>query len=161
MSARKTLDDYIETLQILAREGDTDRTDAERERDAAHRAKLIDAFAHELAEQQRAYAREVGVPLEDGDTVSAGDVIDLIDPQVGSAEPTLRLVESGRCTATLQGWPIEVVDECVHEAGHYDPADPDSWHQAEPDAAGNRTKWSDSANGATPHCATPDEEPAP
>ena len=41
---------------------------------------LIAAFAHELAEEQRAYAREVGVPLEDGDIVSAGDVIDLIDP---------------------------------------------------------------------------------
>jgi hypothetical protein len=42
---------------------------------------MLNAFAHELAEQQRAYAREVGVPLEDGDIVSAGDVIDLIDPQ--------------------------------------------------------------------------------
>jgi hypothetical protein len=81
MSDRAALDSYIETLQILAREGDTDRTDEERDLDAARRAKLIDAFAHELAEQQRAYAREVGVPLEDGDIVSAGDVIDLIDPQ--------------------------------------------------------------------------------
>ena len=40
----------------------------------------IDAFAHELAEQQRTYARGVGLPLEDGDTVTAGDLIDLIDP---------------------------------------------------------------------------------
>lgn len=123
----------------------------------------LDAFAHELAEQQRAYAREVGVPLEDGDTVSAGDVIDLIDPQVGSSKPTLRLVDSGRCTATLQGWPLEVVDECVHEAGHYDGADPDSWHQAEPNADGTRRKWSDAAKGATPHRASPvrpDEEPS-
>ena len=47
----------------------------------------LDAFAHELAEQQRTYAREVGVPLEDGDTVSAGDVIDLIDPHVGPMRP--------------------------------------------------------------------------
>lgn len=42
--------------------------------------------AHELAEQQRAYAREVGVPLEDGDIVSAGDIIDLIDPSPVSSE---------------------------------------------------------------------------
>lgn len=45
-------------------------------------AELIDAFAHELAEEQRAYAR----PLEDGDIVSAGDVIDLIDPHWSSKE---------------------------------------------------------------------------
>lgn len=45
---------------------------------------LVADFAHELAEQQRAYAREVGVPLEDGNIVSAGDLIDLIDPRVGS-----------------------------------------------------------------------------
>jgi len=44
----------------------------------------IDNFAHELAEEQRSYAREVGIPLEDGDIVSAGDVIDLIDPQLGA-----------------------------------------------------------------------------
>lgn len=52
---------------------------------------LIANFAHELAEEQRAYAREVGVPLEDGDIVSAGDVIDLIDPferPVSSEEKT-------------------------------------------------------------------------
>jgi hypothetical protein len=45
---------------------------------------MLNAFAHELAEQQRDYAREVGLPLEDGDTVAAGDVIDLIDPHVGA-----------------------------------------------------------------------------
>jgi hypothetical protein len=50
-------------------------------------AELLDAYAHELAEQQRAYAREVGVPLEDGDIVSAGDVIDLIDPSAGPVRP--------------------------------------------------------------------------
>jgi hypothetical protein len=115
----------------------------------------LDAFAHELAEQQRAYAREVGMPLQDGDIVATGDVIDLIDPQESSSEPTLRLVNNGRCTATLQGWPIEVVDECVHESGHYDEADPDSWHQAEPDADGSRRKWSDAVKGATPHRAGP------
>jgi hypothetical protein len=48
---------------------------------------MLNAFAHELAEQQRAYAREVGVPLEDGAIVSAGDVIDLIDPSVGPVRP--------------------------------------------------------------------------
>jgi hypothetical protein len=48
---------------------------------------MLNAFAHELAEQQRAYAREVGVPLEDGGIVSAGDVIDLIDPRVGPVRP--------------------------------------------------------------------------
>lgn len=50
----------------------------------AHLGNLLDAYAHGLAEQQRAYAREVGVPLEDGDIVSAGDVIDLIDPQASA-----------------------------------------------------------------------------
>lgn len=85
MSARAALDSYIETLQILAREGDADRTGEERERDTAYRAKLIDDFAHALAEQQRAYAQAVGMPLEDGSTVSTGDVIDLIDPRVGLA----------------------------------------------------------------------------
>lgn len=49
----------------------------------AHLAGLMDAYAHELAEQQRTYAREIGIPLEDGDYVSAGDVIDLIDTQTG------------------------------------------------------------------------------
>jgi hypothetical protein len=48
---------------------------------------MLNAFAHELAERQRAYASEVGVPLEDGDIVSAGDVIDLIDPSVGPVRP--------------------------------------------------------------------------
>ncbi|WP_435279157.1 hypothetical protein [Streptomyces sp. 1222.5] len=46
--------------------------------------RVIDDFAHGLAEEQRAYAREVGVPLGDGDTVSAGDVIDLIDPHASA-----------------------------------------------------------------------------
>lgn len=87
MTERAALDSYIETLQILAREGDDDRTNTEREQDATYRAKLIDAFAHALAEQQRAYAREVGVPLENGDYVAAGDVIDLIDPSVGPVRP--------------------------------------------------------------------------
>jgi hypothetical protein len=122
---------------------------------------VLDTHAHELAERQRAYAREVGIPLKDGDIVSAEDVIDVIDPQVSSSGPALRLVGRGRCTATLQGWPQEVVDECVHEAGHYDEADPDSWHQTEPDADGARRKWSDAAKGATPHRAgpvRPDEE---
>ena len=127
--------------------------------------------AHELAERQRAYAREVGIPLEDGDIVSTGDVIDLIDPHVGSSAPSLSLVNGGRCTATLQGWPREVVDECAREAGHYDIArepdfsgdvpDPGGWHQSEPDPEGNRTTWSDEAKGATPHGAgrvRPDEE---
>lgn len=53
------------------------------------RKALIDAFAHELAEQQRAWAREHGVMLEDERYVTAGDVIDHIDPYerpVGSEE---------------------------------------------------------------------------
>lgn len=57
----------------------------------AHVGKLLDEYAHELAEEQRAYARAVGVPLENGDYVATGDVIDLIDPQerrVGSEEST-------------------------------------------------------------------------
>lgn len=78
--------------------------------------------------------------------------------------PALRLVTDDTCTATLQGWPIEVVDECVREAGHYNEADPESWHQAEPESGGSRRRWSDSASGATPHRAgpvRPDEEPTP
>ncbi|MFJ8146573.1 hypothetical protein ACIQ6R_16100 [Streptomyces sp. NPDC096048] len=47
----------------------------------------LDAFAHELAEEQRTYARERGVMLEDERYVTAGDVIDLIDPHVGPARP--------------------------------------------------------------------------
>lgn len=54
----------------------------------AHVASLLDEYAHELAERQRAYARECGIPLEDGGYVSAGDVIDWIDPSVGSEVTT-------------------------------------------------------------------------
>jgi hypothetical protein len=57
---------------------------------AGERWQMIDDFAHQLAEEQRAYAREVGVPLEDGDIVSAGDVIDLIDPRPVSGEEKTR-----------------------------------------------------------------------
>ena len=53
MTARAALDSYIETLQILARAGDGDRTDEERGRNATYRAKLIDDHAHELAERLR------------------------------------------------------------------------------------------------------------
>jgi hypothetical protein len=135
-------------------------------------AELVDAFARELAEEQRAYARECGLTLVDGAYVSLGDVIDLIDPSAGSETPAP--VNDGRCRATLQGWPIEVVDECAREAGHYDASrepdlsgnepDPGGWHQSAPDPDGNRTTWSDEANGATPHRAgsvRPDEEPTP
>lgn len=76
--------------------------------------------------------------------------------------PALRLVTDNACTATLQGWPIEVVEECVREAGHYDEADPDSWHQTEPGPDGTRVTWADSTYGATPHHAgpvRPGEEP--
>lgn len=123
---------------------------------------LLDAYAHELAEKQRAYARDVGIPLEDENIVSAGDLIDLIDPHVGGTLTVLTAVHGGPCRATLQGWPEEVVDECVREAGHYNEADPESWHQAEPESGGSRRRWSDSASGATPHRAGPvhpDEEP--
>jgi hypothetical protein len=48
---------------------------------------LLDDFAHELAEQQRQWAREHGVMLEDERYVTAGDVIDLIDPDVGPVRP--------------------------------------------------------------------------
>lgn len=95
MSDRVTLDQYIETLQILAREGGTDRTAAERERDAAHRAKLIDNLAHELAEFQRVEARSPGLVLqvsrpEDPRAVAmalADHLTDLIDPHVRPARP--------------------------------------------------------------------------
>lgn len=88
MSARVTLDQYIETLQILAHEGDADRTDAERERDAAHRAKLIDDFVHGLAEK----LREEGAAW--GKLSAAGKVYraaaDLIDPNGPAAEEAPR-----------------------------------------------------------------------
>lgn len=45
---------------------------------------LLREHAHELAEQQRNWARDHGVPLEDDQYVTAGDVIDLIDPAVTS-----------------------------------------------------------------------------
>ncbi|MFJ3037730.1 hypothetical protein [Streptomyces tendae] len=48
----------------------------------------IDAFAHELAEEQRAFVKEEGVPTgDDPYIVGVGDVIDLIDPRVGPARP--------------------------------------------------------------------------
>jgi len=168
MSARKTLDDYIETLQILARDGDADRTDEERERDAAHRAKLIDGHAHELAEKLWAEGASWGEQSAAGKAYRAAG--DLIDPRVNSG--ALALVDDGRCHATLQGWPDENLEECVREAGHYDLArkpdysgdepDPGGWHQSEPGPDGTRTTWADWANGATPHGAgpvRPDEEP--
>lgn len=90
MSERAALDSYIETLQILAREGDTDRTDAERERDAAHRAKLIDAYAHELAEKIRKQtARGNLIRPEHEEAWEAGLYCgaDLIDPLDEDGEP--------------------------------------------------------------------------
>lgn len=48
----------------------------------------LDAFAHELAEEQRAFVREEGVSTgDDPYIVGVSDVIDLIDPQVGPAQP--------------------------------------------------------------------------
>jgi hypothetical protein len=61
-----------------------DRTPEERR---AEGARMVDAYAHELAKEQRAYARECGTPLEDGSTVSAGDLIDLIDPNACPERP--------------------------------------------------------------------------
>lgn len=76
------------------------------------------------------------------------------------------------CRATLQGWPVEVIDSCSREAGHYDESvpptfgedgyatDPGGWHIT---ADTKPTVWSDQASGATPHSAglvRPDEEPA-
>jgi hypothetical protein len=50
----------------------------------AHVGRMLDDLAHELAEEQRAYARECGLALDDGPYVSLGDVIDQIDPHVGA-----------------------------------------------------------------------------
>lgn len=83
MSDRAALDSYIETLQILAREGDSDRTDEERKRDAAYRAKLIDAHAHELAELQRLRMDELDLTGQKARFV--GRIVDLIDPYVNAA----------------------------------------------------------------------------
>ncbi|MFF9271132.1 hypothetical protein EF919_18195 [Streptomyces sp. WAC02707] len=49
---------------------------------------LIDAFAHELAEEQRKFVKEEGVSTgDDPYIVGVGDVIDLIDPHVGRGGP--------------------------------------------------------------------------
>lgn len=121
--------------------------------------------AHELAERQRAYAKEAGMPLEDGPYVSLGDVIDLIDPHVGAELVTLAVTDNGLCRATLQGWPREVVVDCAREAGHYDETQepdfsgdepkPGGWHQSVPDEDGNRRTWADRSDGATPHSERP------
>jgi sirohydrochlorin ferrochelatase len=131
----------------------------------------LDAFAHELAQR----IREERDGLDPFSGMDAPTVISalsraasLIDPSaspvrpVGGSAPGLRLVTGDVCTATLQGWPIEVVDECVRKAGHYNEDDPDSWHQSEVEPGGTRRMWADSANGATPHRtgpARPDEKP--
>jgi len=48
----------------------------------------LDAFAHELAEEQRAFVKEEGVPTgDDPYIVGVSDVIDLIDPHVDPARP--------------------------------------------------------------------------
>lgn len=54
----------------------------------AHMSGLLDAYAHELAEQQRASAKGWGMALDNDPYVGVGDVIDLIDPNVSSEEPT-------------------------------------------------------------------------
>lgn len=46
---------------------------------------LIDAFAHELAEEQRAFVKREGVQTgDDPYTVGVRDVIDWIDPYFGA-----------------------------------------------------------------------------
>lgn len=88
MSERAALDSYIETLQILAR--DSDRTDAERERDAIHRTKLIDGFTRELADRQRAHAEEEWTGSDARMILRrrvARHLADLIDPGAGPVRP--------------------------------------------------------------------------
>lgn len=53
---------------------------------AEQRWQMIDDFAHALAEQQRAFAEDSGMALDDGPYVSLGDVIDSIDPRPVSSE---------------------------------------------------------------------------
>jgi len=86
VSARKALDSYIESLQILARSGAEDRSDKEQQADAEHRSRLIDAFAHDLAEQQRAHADTLECyngALYDGQQLD--ELPDLIDPKARRA----------------------------------------------------------------------------
>lgn len=72
MSARDTLVAYLRQAGLS-----TPRAEAN-----------LDAFAHELAEEQRAFVKEEGVSTgDDPYIVGVGDVIDLIDPQVGPARP--------------------------------------------------------------------------
>lgn len=73
MSAREKL------FQTMA--GGWSLTQAE----AAPLYRAIDEFAHELAEEQRAFAKSEGVSLgDDPYMVGLGDVIDVIDPHVGA-----------------------------------------------------------------------------
>lgn len=45
---------------------------------------VLGLHAHELAEQQRAWAREHGMDIRNEDIVTVADVIDLIDPHVSA-----------------------------------------------------------------------------
>lgn len=90
MSARGALDSYIESLQILARPGAGDRSEAERQADAEHRSKLIDGIAHEIAERQREHVRRRAAhPLHYGSADWAirgvDEAADLIDPKAQRA----------------------------------------------------------------------------
>lgn len=89
MNAREVLDSYIESLQILARTGEEDRSDKERQADAEHRSRLIDDFAHQLANQQRALA-DANDELDHDHhryvfSPAVREVADLIDPKAQRA----------------------------------------------------------------------------
>ena len=130
---------------------------------------MLADFAHELAgeirnerDQMRAEAADPRVGIKPDTLDAMSYAATLIDPY-SEGEPAPGPAEDGLCQATLQGWPIEIVDECARDAGHYNEEDRDSWHQSAPDPEGNRTTWSDSTSGATPHHASParpDEEPS-
>lgn len=64
---------------LVARRPDQSAAEDERIVEAA-----LAKHAHELAEQQRASAKEWGLALDDGPYVGVGDVIDVIDPHKGA-----------------------------------------------------------------------------
>ncbi len=84
MNAREALDSYIEALQVLAHARQTNRSSKKRKTDAQHRAQLIDAYAHELAAQQRATGRDTYCSGANC-CQEHGGVADLIDPKAQRA----------------------------------------------------------------------------
>lgn len=70
----------------------------------------------------------------------------------------------GICTATIKSLDTDRVICCAQVAGHYDENrvpdpvvddGPGGWHQSTAAGGDGRTRWSDRADGATPHKEAP------